>query len=553
MPEFLSPTDVANRACQHVGVRQLDPVLGFSDGSKAAKEISFCYGKLRRAELRRNIWVFATRLTAIRAIDTNTLILAPTLWVQSSTYFLGSVVSDQTGTLWESIIRDNTANQPQGSPSAWQPYFGPMTASLYDSSQAYYSGELVYTAAGDGTYNVYKSLINSNSVHPALPNEWSTSTVYYKDQVVQVFPAWSSLTTYSQGQTVTYTDGNTYSSLVNSNLNNIPSATVGTDWALVPILTLQTQTVPITGANMITQPMTSPVNEWAQATTYSSGSFVMFNGSEYLSIANNNTGNFPNVSGSTFWVAVSGGTLYISLIDLNLNNNPANAAAAWSSSTTYSSGNFAAASDGNTYKSLANSNLNNNPVTDGGVHWQLIALTAWTSTFTQGGGNSQWLQIGGAASPSGVALTALNITYPIGCGPVSQAQTKNVYRLPAGYLRRANQDPKAGGFSWLGAPGQMIYRDWTFVGNYLTTMDSNPIVFRFVADVQDVTQMDDMFCELLAARIGIEVCEPVTQSKTKIDTIASVYKQFGTEARTVNAIEVGAEEESLDDYLACRI
>jgi hypothetical protein len=214
-----------------------------------------------------------------------------------------------------------------------------------------------------------------------------------------------------------------------------------------------------------------------------------------------------------------------------------------------------AATDGYNYTATsAGSNLNKTPA--GGInptYWTQGGYTAWASTFTEGGGNSQWMQIGGAAFPSGVALSSISITYPIGCGPSSDAATKNVFRLPANYLRKAPQDPKAGVFSWLGAPGNRQADDWTFEGNYLITIDGGPIVFRFIADVQNVADFDDMFCEALACRIGLEICEPLTQSTAKVGMIGKEYEKFMGDALIIGGIEAGIDEPPLDDFLACRI
>jgi hypothetical protein len=57
----------------------------------------------------------------------------------------------------------------------------------------------------------------------------------------------------------------------------------------------------------------------------------------------------------------------------------------------------------------------------------------------------------------------------------------------------------------------------------------------------------------LGARIGLEVCERLTQSTAKLSNIGAAYKVFMTEARTVNGIETGAEEPPEDDWLTCRI
>ncbi len=547
MPEFSSPVDVGNRAAQHCGAKMMDAVAGFNEVSKTSRQIGFVYGKLRRAELERNVWTFATRRAPLRAIDTNTMLLSPSLWSSTTTYFVGSVVADSGGTNWISRVPNNLNNQPPSLSSssggfAWEPYFGPMTVMLYDSTISYLAGELVYTAPGDGTYNVYLSLVSANSVDPSLPNQWISTSTYFLNQVVQAFAAWSSGTTYSAGQTVAYTDGNVYASLIAGNLNHIPSSS-STAWAKVPTLTL-------TGTPF---PTTSPVIEWSVKTLYAVGNFVMFNGTEYVAIAAG-TANYPNAAGSTFWAAVASGTSYMSLINLNINNNPASAPAAWAIGTTYATGNKVYSPvNGLIYSSVGNGNVGHDPSLDNGTNWtNTNTLAPWTTVFTQGGGNAQWMQIGGSASPSGVALATINITYPIGSGPWSQSSTRNLFKLPSGFLREASQDPKAGSQSWLGAPSNSIYNDWLVESGYIVSGDRGVIIFRFVADIQDVTLMKSMFCEGLALRIGKEVCEPLTQSTAKIVTIIADYNKTMGEARIVNAIEEGSEESPLDDWLSCR-
>lgn len=564
MGEFNLPYDIGVRALMHVG----SPITGsptvntFPGSAKAQALIAACYGKLRRAELQRNIWARMTRRVALRPQGYTTMALAPTLWVSSVTYFQGSIVVDSNGTPWTSTIRNNLNNQPGQVLSAWAPYFGPLSAELYCSTTAYYTGEVVYTAAGDGTLNIYQSIMDGNPIHPALPNQWDTNTWYFKDNVLQVFPAWSSLTTYTPGQTALYTDGNYYSSLVSGNLNN-PPATSPTDWALMPILQLQpglpnpqvSFTQPFAGFALPSPLSTSPILEWNEQITYSQGNFVMFDASVWVSLVNSNTGNFPDASGSTSWAEVTGGTLWMSLIDLNLGNNPTDTPSAWSSAVTYTSGQVVAATDGYNYTATSSGgNLNKNPASGlNPTYWTQTALTAWTSTFVLGGGNQLWLQIGGAAFPNGVGLTRSGARYPMGSGPAQDQSTRNAYRLPGNYLRRAPQAPQAGRVSWLGFPGNIQQDDWLFEGQYLITMDCGPIIFRFVADVQNVPDFDDLFCEMLACKIAMQICEPLTQSTAKFSEIGADYKVARSDAITIGGIEVGSEEPPLEDLIATRI
>jgi hypothetical protein len=503
MTAFQLPIDIGNRALQHVGAEMMDTSLGFADG-KVGRQTGFVYDKARRAELRRNVWRFAIREACLRPIDSNTMILAPSLWSSFATYFVGSVVSDSAGNLWSSRLPNNLGYEPGTVPAAWEPYFGPLSVSLYDSTYGYFAGEVVYTAAGDGTANIYMSLVNSNFVHPALPNLWNAGTVYQLNQVVIAYPAWDVTLTYPIGSTVTYTDGNVYASLGAGNTGLAPPS-FPSFWALVPTLTLHTQPVPIS-PNIQFPPTSSPVQEWRYESTYTVGNVVIFNSAQYVAIiSTGNTGKFPNAPASTFWARLTGGTPYMSLIPLNLGNPPAS------------------------------------------------SPTQWTTAFPQGVGNNQWTQIGGAAFPFGVTLTTPNLVYPLNAGPVSQTGTRNVYRLPSGFLREAPQDPTAGSTSQLGASTALSYLDWRYEGNYIVTREVGAMVYRFVADITDVSAMDDMFCELIALRIGLEVCEPLTQSSAKLGTIAQMYKQFGGEARTVNGIETGPVEPAEDDFVRCRL
>lgn len=381
MTAFRTPVDIANRALQHCGA---DRISGFTDDSKRADEVWFCYDMLREAELRRNTWTFATRRTTLRPIDTTTMLLVPVLWSEATIYFRGSIVADANGNHWISNIPNNTGNDPLLT-TYWDPYFGPMTVSSYASTVAYGSGELVYTYAGDGTYRVYLSLVDGNDDTPATATAWDATVTYAQDQVA------------------------TYSSVA-----------------------------------------------------------------------------------------------YRSLFDLNLNQQPSTHPAAWS------------------------------------------------STFTGGTGSVQWLEIGGVDFPAGVGLATVGLVYPIGAGPSAQSSTRNAFKLPAGYFRLAPQNPK-GTATALGAPTGYTYNDWNIENGYLVSSSAGPIALRFIANVTDVRKMDTMFCEGLAARIGLEIAQPVTQSDARLQTIASIYKQWMGDARAANAIEAGYDDPPDDDFVTVRL
>ena len=433
MTEFLTPVDIANRALQHCGATRIDPSYGFAENSKNASETAFCYGKLRRAELRQNVWKFAAKNVVLRAVDATTMLLSASMWSSSPTYFVGSIVSDQSNNLWISNTPNNVGNDPQNS-LTWEPYFGPLSVSAYAAANAYSAGEMVYTAPGDGTNRVYLSLQNGNSDNPATPTNYDATATYIKNQVVT-----------------------------------------------------------------------------------------------YL------------------------GTAYMSLIDLNMNQTPAAPPAFWDSATTYALNDVVTGSNNITYKSLLDGNNGNDPTFDAGVHWQPLVYVAWTPSFVGGAGSSKWLQIGGIEFPYGVTLTTLNLLYPLGMGSSLRSGGRNVYRMPAGFLRIAPQNPNSGTTTWLGGPTGIVYSDWTIEGDYLVTQDSGPLPLRFVADLTDVRRMDDMFCEGFAARIAMEVCEPITQSGSKLGNIAKIYDEWISRAKTANGIETGSDDPPDDDYLTVRL
>ena len=279
------------------------------------------------------------------------------------------------------------------------------------------------------------------------------------------------------------------------------------------------------------------------------GSYII-----YMSLQNANTER-PNTPDQ--WSATAtyqedetvsyNGNQWRSLISLNTNIQPTLGPANWAAGATYLINTQVTGSDGYIYTNIVASTTGVNPVTDNGSTWSNTGLpNAWTMLPVIPASSSLWV-------PLYASLVSFNFVYPLGTGPLSQEMTKNIFRLPANYLRRAPQDPKAGINSFLGAPSYNQLNDWEIEGKYLTSQQGTPIILRFVADVTSVREMDDMFCEGLAARIGVETCETITNSTAKQSTCNSAYLKFMGEARTVNAIETGPVEPPEDSYITCRL
>lgn len=408
----LTKLAIANRALQHVGQKKL---TALTDNSKAATEFATCYDILRRAELRRNVWTFSIRRVILRAVDTDTRVVAPSAWANSPVSYDAGALVTYNGIIYLSAIDANAGSNPETSDN-WQVYFGPRTAAQWTNDFTYFVGEMVLTP-----------------------------------------------------------DNQVYISLVNDN-----------DFELVP-------------------------DEWDAATTYSIGDTVWFGSAVYQSYSNS-----------------------------NLNNSPDAGPASWDSETAYVITNQVTYL-GNIYQASGSST---GDVPTDGAPWTLIGAAKWD--FDPDWPGDDWLFL------SASVLTPF-IPYPAGTGPASQNSTRNIYYLPAGFLREAPQSPKAGNASPLGAPTNITVNDWLIENGFIISSDPGPIAYRFAADIQNPGQFDPLFVEGLGCRVGMEVCETLTQSNGKIATVAQKYKQFMGDARTVNAIEKGPEEAPLDDYLAARI
>ena len=441
---FLTPEDVVNRALQHVGSQYVTTFGPAGDDTKQNDECSRVYHKVRRAELRRNVWRFATRKSVLYPVTQSMKTLTPTTWLIGTTYAQGVIVLYQNQ-IWQSRIASNVGNTPgldtsvdvQGIP-VWVEYFGPLVIDQW-----------------------YPPTLTEQI--PASSNAVGVTTLAYNSgDLVYV----STTTTGPISQCYLGTGGTGYA--------------VG-----------DTGTLNMTGAsNDATYIVTSVASGVVTGFTLTGeGTLYPVTGDGHVEPASTATGGAQPGSG----VGLTFNTVVL----------PAGTQTVW--------------------RSLV-SNNQSNPLAQYG----------------------QWLAIPYAS------LVQFQLLYPLQSGPLSEDHSRNVFVLPYGYLKQAPQDPKAGSTSYLGAPSGLSYDDWTFEGNFFTSSEQYPITFRYVADMQNVSEMDDMFCEGWAARIGVEICEALTQSAEKIKTCEAMYKLVMTEARVVNGIETGPVEPPEDDYIECR-
>lgn len=119
------------------------------------------------------------------------------------------------------------------------------------------------------------------------------------------------------------------------------------------------------------------------------------------------------------------------------------------------------------------------------------------------------------------------------------------FQLPADFLRLLGPYPEDNTFE----------QDYQIEGNKIVTNQAGSagtLQLRYIARIEDPNLMDVLFREALSARLALELCEKVTQSNTKLQSIAGMYKETISEARRANAIESRPVEAVMDSWISSR-
>lgn len=253
-----------------------------------------------------------------------------------------------------------------------------------------------------------------------------------------------------------------------------------------------------------TQLWTPPA--FSAGSTYGAGRIVTYGGEWWQSKVAANFGNTPDAG--DYWRRYSG----------------PDTALAWDSGTTYSAGEIVS-NTGDFYLSLINGNSS--------------ATTVLAS----------WLSCAGTS-------IVLSILYPLGAGPSVDTNTRNIYRLPRGFLRTAPTDPKADAYPTLGMPSGAARDDWVIENGYIVTAQSTALLIRFVANLIDVSDWDALFCEMLAAKIADELGPTLIEDEKLMSILLSNaqrhYRAMRRRAIGTNMIEIGPIARYIDDLIAVR-
>lgn len=116
------------------------------------------------------------------------------------------------------------------------------------------------------------------------------------------------------------------------------------------------------------------------------------------------------------------------------------------------------------------------------------------------------------------------------------------YPLPSDYLRLLPNDE---GYN-------LNSNDWQIEAGNIITDDSAPLNIRYIYDLEDPNTMDALFREALSCRLALELCEELTQSNQKKESLRVDYKEAIREARRVNAILNVAAKPPEDEWITIR-
>ena len=125
------------------------------------------------------------------------------------------------------------------------------------------------------------------------------------------------------------------------------------------------------------------------------------------------------------------------------------------------------------------------------------------------------------------------------------------YQLPSDYVRLLPARVVGTNVSTLGGLDPNI--DWPIEGRKILTNDAAPLKIVYLKKITDPNDFDELFVELLVARIAYSIAEKITQSNKKKEEAAGYYQFMKKEAKKVNAFERPPQEAPADTWVIARL
>lgn len=126
------------------------------------------------------------------------------------------------------------------------------------------------------------------------------------------------------------------------------------------------------------------------------------------------------------------------------------------------------------------------------------------------------------------------------------------FPLPADCLRLINIDGYEGVNEALGSYG-INESDYMVESNHILANSTGPLSIRYLARIDDPNEMDEIFQELWASGIAVEIVEEVTQSNTKKEALLRDFQMLSAEAKRGDGIETPGEALFEDSWVMARV
>ena len=84
--------------------------------------------------------------------------------------------------------------------------------------------------------------------------------------------------------------------------------------------------------------------------------------------------------------------------------------------------------------------------------------------------------------------------------------------------------------------------DWVIEGRKILSNDGPVLNVRYLADIDDTSQFDSNFYNVVAAALAVDLVEVLTQSNVKKQTLQKDYEDAVRAARRQDSIETGAKD-----------
>ncbi len=95
--------------------------------------------------------------------------------------------------------------------------------------------------------------------------------------------------------------------------------------------------------------------------------------------------------------------------------------------------------------------------------------------------------------------------------------------------------------------------DWVVEGRKILTNSGNILNLRYIADIENPALWDSLFYDLMGVAVAQAICESITGSNAKLQTLGVDYEAIVKKAKRTNSVEQAPTSAPDDDYWVARL